>query len=79
MSYHNKTHAMKALHLHRKKGTSYPTLVWYPADNESQLIALMHFSGGHCAVSDLGLPELICVAGMHRWEVSTGGETEKES
>jgi len=62
---------MNTLHLHRKKGTSYPTWLWYPADHESQLIALMHFSGGSCAISDTGLQEVIYVAGMHGWQVTT--------
>ena len=67
---------METLHLHRKNSGSYPTWLWYPADHQSQLIALMHFSGGSCAISNECLDEVIYVAGLHGWKVVTESEDE---
>jgi len=48
--------------------------MWFPADHESQRLALMHFSGGDCAIAYHRLDEIIYAAGMHGWKVSTSGD-----
>jgi len=48
--------------------------LWKPADHISQEIALRHFSGGNVAISYNRLDEIIYVAGLHGWKVTTEGD-----
>ncbi len=49
-----------------------PEGLYRPADHESQVLALSHFSGDGCvAITPSRLQEVIYVAGLHGWKVST--------
>ena len=65
---------METLHLiYKSRGIGGPG-VWTPADHISQEIALQHFSGGSIAISYNLLDEIIYVAGLHGWKVTTEGD-----
>lgn len=65
------------LHLIYSKSRDHANGLWKPADHISQEIALQHFSGGYVAVSYERLDEIIYVAGLHGWEVTTEGDPKQ--
>jgi hypothetical protein len=64
---------MKKLHLVHKPHQFYKFGLWHPADHISQ-IALKHFSGGCVAIDYHLLDEIIYIAGLHGWQVTTEGD-----
>lgn len=62
---------METLHLIHKPHSSYINGLWVPADHISQEIALKHFSAGCVAISYDRLDEIIYIAGLHGWKVTT--------
>ena len=65
---------METLHLIYKPHRYCGGGLWAPADHISQEIALQHFSGGSVAISYNRLDEIIYVAGLHGWKVTTEGD-----
>ena len=65
---------METLHLIHKPHSSYINGLWVPADHISQEIALKHFSAGCVAISYDRLDEIIYIAGLHGWKVTTEGD-----
>ncbi len=71
---------METLHLkYHKPTTPHTNGFWFPADHESQRLALLHFSGGSCGIAFDRLDEIIFAAGMHGWQVTTEGHPAKPS
>jgi len=67
------------LHLIYSKSPVHTNGLWHPADHISQEIALQHFSGGSMAISYGRLDEIIYVAGLHGWEVTTEGNPKQNT
>ncbi len=65
---------METLHLIHKPHSSFPNGLWVPADHISHEIALNHFSGGCAAIGYDRLDEIIYIAGLHGWKVTTEGD-----
>lgn len=64
---------VNTLHLIHRPG-HFDNGTWVPADHISQEIALKHFSSGCIAISYAQLDEIIYVAGLHGWKVTTEGD-----
>lgn len=65
---------METLHLIHKPDSNWPNGLWLTADHISQEIALKHFSGGCKRISYDRLDEIIYIAGLHGWKVTTEGD-----
>lgn len=65
------------LHLIFKPHSANQFGLWHPDDHISQELALKHFSGGSIAIDYHRLDEIVYVAGLHGWQVTTEGDPKE--